>query len=216
MLRFHDPVRRSARDIAYVSAFAAFTENTQALGSSDTPEIRRGAGAVTVRFVVNPSSLPAGISAPTRFIWVLIGSTRQFPQPFVLQSYQPAILNWVGGTGNPASVTFNFDAGVSATDRDLIQRGIELGRSFFNSAFQHGFLAATIVNATVNPSPSGVSANASGHRNGETRRRCKNRRFLFTSSFTCFKKKRDGHRTGILPEQFGCSREQPSTWGTLL
>lgn len=83
----------ATRDSAYVCVFATFTADTNQPSAGCSPQqISKGTGTVMVQFAVPPTT--ANLPVTTRSLWLLMGSTPQFPNPFMVSSWQDATFNW--------------------------------------------------------------------------------------------------------------------------
>jgi len=82
-----------SRDSAFVCVFSTFSSSTnQPPGQCSPRAITRGSGVVTVSFTVTATAL---LPLTTNSLWLMMGTSSQFPQPFLVSKYQDGMFNWV-------------------------------------------------------------------------------------------------------------------------
>jgi len=81
------------RDTAFVCVLGVLTANTNepTSGSCGARQVTRGTGTTTVTFNVGTSGT---LPVTTTSLWLLMGTTAQFPQPFLASSFEPATFTW--------------------------------------------------------------------------------------------------------------------------
>lgn len=102
----------ASQDTAFICVLATFSSTTnQPSGSCDPRQVSRGSGTATVRFTVD-ANVP-NLPVTTRALWILMGTTAQFPPPYLLSRYEDTTFTWTAPPQTCPAARVDVDTSLS-------------------------------------------------------------------------------------------------------